>query len=100
VERLNEGLAALSTKYDARFYTPSLAWYGVDPIHIRRRFWPLAWSQMLGADLLAMKTQKAFAVDLLRLRFLRPEQRWFFGREQFTEQSGYSLSSGIRIWLF
>jgi hypothetical protein len=99
-EKLNAGLAVLSTELDARFYTPSPDWYGVDPIHIRRRFWPLAWSEMLGSDPSAMNAQKLYLIDRLRLRFLRPEQRWLFGFEQFARQSGYSLSSGVRIWLF
>jgi hypothetical protein len=47
-----------------------------------------------------MNAQKPYLIDQLRLRFLRPEQRWLFGFEQFARQSAYSLSSGVRIWLF
>lgn len=99
-ETLNAALATLSTQRDVRFYTPSPAWYGVDPIHIRRQFWPLAWSEMLATGPSTVNTQNACIVERLRLRFMAPEQRWLFGFKQFTRQSGYSLSSGVRVWLF
>jgi hypothetical protein len=99
-EGLSQGLAALSSKYDARFFTPNPAWYGVDPIHIRRRFWPLAWSTMLATDPSVVNARNARLLDRWRLRFMAPEQRWIFGLERFARQSGFSLSSGVRVWLF
>jgi len=99
-ETLNAGLATLSTRRGVRFVNPNPVWYGVDPIHIRRRFWLLAWREMLAADPAAAGAQYGYLVDRLRLCFMAPERRWIFGFEQLNHQAGYSLSSGVRVWLF
>lgn len=99
-EGLDAGLAALSSKRDVRFFAPNPTWYGVDPIHICRRFWPLAWRTMLATDPSVVNARNTSPPDRWRLRFMAPEQRWLFGIERFSRQSGHSLSSGVRIWLF
>jgi hypothetical protein len=99
-EKLNAGLAALATRHSARFIALNPAWYGFDPIHIRRRFWTSAWSAMLSADSAALNDQRSYRMDRWRLRLLPPERRWIFGREQIARQSGYSLSCGVRVWRF
>jgi hypothetical protein len=99
-EELNAGLAELAAKRNARFFRPNPSWYGVDPIHVRRRFWPSAWSKILETDAPGAHSTTAFAFDRLKLRIMAPEQRWLFGVERFTRQSGHLLSSEVRIWLF
>lgn len=99
-EGLNSGLVDLSVKYGARFSRPNPEWYGIDPIHIRRQFWYPAWGEMLAADSAGARVTFHSPMDRLRLKFMAPERRWPFGYEQVSRQCGYSLSSGVRVWLF
>ena len=96
-EKLNAGLEALSINNSARFIIPNPAWYGVDPIHIRQPFWSMAWMEMLAAN---PATPIKPLADGFRLKLIAPERRWIFGIEQISRQSGISLSSGVRVWLF
>jgi hypothetical protein len=100
VGELNTGLEELAAKCNVRLVAPNPLWYGADPIHIRRQFWPLAWSEMLGMKLCPAYHKSNFVLDRIKLSFMAPEQRWLFGVEQFTPQSGHLLSSGARLWLF
>ena len=98
-ERVNEGLAELSSAHGARFIHLDPAWYGLDPIHVRPSRWRQAWEQILGAQAHASETGVSTS-DGLRLYRLRPERRWMFGVEQVTPQSGVALPSGGRVWLY
>ncbi len=98
-ELLNTGLAKLSAARGAKFFRLDPAWYGFDPIHVRPALWRPAWQQILGAHPQA-SSNGAPTVESLRLYFMRPERRWVFGIEQFTRQSGVTLPSGGRVWLY
>ena len=100
IGELNTGLEEIAAKREIRLVAPNPSWYGVDPIHIRRQFWPLAWSEMLGMNISAAYHKSNFVLDRIKLSLMAPEHRWLFGVEQFTRQSGHLLSSGARIWLF
>lgn len=98
-ERVNEGLAKLSSVYGAKFFQLDPDWYGFDPIHIRPSLWREAWQQILGTGPVAI-SDNAAAVEGLSLYRMRPERQWLFGVEQVTPQSGAVLLSGGRVWLF
>jgi hypothetical protein len=99
VERINEGLANLAAAFGARLFKLNPAWYGIDPIHIRRPLWRPAWQEILGAGC-AWDGRDRSLVEALRLYFMAPERRWICGVEQFTPQSGVALRSGGRVWLY
>ncbi len=52
VRELNERLRRLGHAYGTRLAEPSPSWYGIDPIHVRRRMRETAWSQILRHPLL------------------------------------------------
>jgi len=98
-EQVNEGLAVLADTYGARFFHLDPAWYGFDPIHIKPSLWHSAWQQILGTQP-QTETGKASALEGMKLYLMRPERRWLFGREQITPQSGTTLRSGGKVWLY
>jgi len=98
-ERVNVGLAELSAACGANFFQLDPTWYGFDPIHVRPAVWRRAWQQILGAQPQA-SSNGVSTVESLRLYLMRPERRWMFGVEQFTPQSGVTLRSGGRVWLY
>jgi hypothetical protein len=98
-ERLNEGIEKLSATHETKLVRLDPAWYGFDPIHVRPLLWRPAWQQILGVQPPA-KSDRGSAVESVKLYLLRPERRWMFGVEQFTEQSGVELRSGGRVWLY
>lgn len=98
-ERVNDGLATLSTAYGVKFFRLDPAWYGFDPIHMRPSHWRLAWQHILGAQPEPM-SHGGSMVESVKLYFMRPERRWLFGVEQFTPQDGVVLRSGGQVWLY
>jgi hypothetical protein len=99
VERLNAGLAELSAAHGIRFFRQNPAWYGFDPIHIRPELCRQAWTEILDAHS-APNGDSSPWLDGIRLFLMPPERQWLLGVEQFTPQSGVSLSSGARVWLY
>jgi hypothetical protein len=82
---------------------PRREWYGLDPIHIRRSRRRLAWTELLARGAGVQPSKAAPALPLarsLRLRLLRPECRWVFGREQHTVQPAGRLEDGTTIALY
>lgn len=98
-EALSAGLQALATVHGIRFFRLDPAWYGFDPIHIRRSCWPSAWQAILGAPA-ARHQGRSSLHEALKLFAMAPERRWIFGVEQVTHQRGAALPSGGRVWLF
>jgi hypothetical protein len=98
-ERVNVGLAELSSAHGGKFFHLDPTWYGFDPIHVRPSLWRQAWQQILGAQPHASLNGVSTSGSL-RLYLMRPERRWMFGLEQFTPQSGVASPSGGRVWLY
>jgi hypothetical protein len=98
-ERVNDGIALLAERYQAKLFRLDPMWYGFDPIHMRPALWRTAWQQILGAEV-PVKSRQGQTIEAVKLYFLRPERRWLFGVEQFTPQSGLALRSGGHIWLY
>jgi hypothetical protein len=99
VGRINAGLAKLAAEFGARLFKLNPAWYGLDPIHIRRPLWRPAWREILDAGCATGGSDRSL-LEGLRLYLMAPERRWICGIEQFTTQSGVALPSGGRVWLY
>jgi hypothetical protein len=100
-EVVSAGLARLAGEREARFVAADPAWYGFDPVHVRRAMWRSAWPHVLGAPPATQATPAPrSSVEGLRLYLMAPERRWIFGREQVTPQAGRALREGGRVWLF
>jgi len=97
-ERVSEGLAALATATGSRFVRPDPSWYGFDPIHVRRSSRRGAWRHVLGIDPSIVSTSSWS--EGIRLLLAPPERRWLFGVEQLTPQTGVTLRSGGRVWIY
>ena len=95
-EAVHAGLAAIAASRRVRFFELEPSWYGVDPIHIRRRHWRGAWQAILGTDARLGR----FSAEGLRLYLMRPEREQLFGVERETPQTGRLSTRGARVWLY
>lgn len=98
---LDRRLRALAKEQGALLGEHRPEWYGLDPIHIRRPWRSAAWSTILSLASQAAPLASANApLPRLRLRRLRPERRWMFGREQRAAQPVARLPDGTHIGLY
>ena len=96
--RVNAGLVELSAARGVKLFRLNPAWYGLDPIHIRPSSLRPAWQEILDARSAASGSSSL--LEGLTLYLMPPERRWILGVEQFTPQSGVTLPSGGRVWLY
>lgn len=100
----------LAERYGARFVEPRGEWYGLDPIHYRRKHWRAAWQKILARDV-AHGEPKDFdsesvpwldrsIASWLRTRLWMPEERWLFGIAQRRAQPSVVLEDATRISLY
>jgi hypothetical protein len=101
---LNEGLLALARSESHALIRLKPEWYGLDPIHIRPRFWREAWSEILGGDSPGRDPSPSDspspAIGALRLYLARPERRSLMGMEQRCPQPAVRAEDGTSIWLY
>jgi hypothetical protein len=99
---LNERVVELAAKYGASIVKPSAAWYGLDPIHIRRTRAARAWREILGPW--SPESEAALArlslVRWIAVRRMRPQERQLWGRVQRCAQPAGRLSDGTTISLY
>ena len=102
VRELNSRVIELAHRHRAVLCTPQLAWYGWDPIHIRRAAWSEAWCEILSPWSDGAVTQRARGSwrRWLQLRRQRPLVRRWFGIEQRRAQPTCTLRSGSVISLY
>jgi hypothetical protein len=83
--------------------TPTAAWYGSDPIHIRAAAAVGAWrtilSPLLSSPGTAPDIQRNFSGKIQILR-VRPELRRMHGRAQHTLQPALRYSDGSTLSLY
>ncbi len=99
-ELLDEALVRLAGMYGAHAVEPRPQWYGLDPIHLRRRAWSEAWGEVLGC--VAGTTARARG-SLRRWLYLRtrvPHEGVWFGWRQRRAQPCGALSDGTRLWFY
>lgn len=79
-------------------------WYGLDPIHLRKRSWRAAWAAITSAwDDAPPEHHPAQRLPRLswwRVGSLAPQRRWWFGFEQRCAQPCARLSDGTTIALY
>jgi len=99
---LNDRVVELADRYSASVAEPDPQWYGLDPIHIRRRLQPAAWKNILSGW-----SQKSFSglaqrslLQTWKLRLLRPQTRRLFGIEQRLAQPCGKLNDGSLLSLY
>ncbi len=100
---LHAGLGSLGGRPGLTVVEPEGRWYGLDPIHPRRRFLAKAWQQALGpwaADAKAPPRAPLSPRRWLRLRTITPQQWWLLGRELGQDQPSGQLGDGTSFWLF
>lgn len=101
-EALREGLAALALRHGAELVPMRPEWYGVDPIHVRRRHWRDVAAALLGASapVATNGAHHARAVRVpssLRVCWAGPQQRRIFGVERRAAQPSVHLPDGSTI---
>ena len=102
-ETLDAGLAELAARRGVALVQPLPDWYGFDPIHIRWRFMPAAWREILSpwsdGALEPWKVRRYFGLWLTQRR-LQPEVQTRFGVERRAAQPCGRLHDGTTIALY
>ncbi|MBW3599630.1 MAG: hypothetical protein KY475_20450 [Planctomycetes bacterium] len=99
---LNERVRELAARYEALLVRPSAAWYGLDPIHIRRTGGAIVWREILGrwSPLVEAEAARASLAQWIALRRMRPLERRLWGRVQRQAQPAGRMPDGTTIWLY
>lgn len=99
-ERLHDGLRALAAAHGARFCEQPLAWFGLDPMHVRRSRWRDAAAAWLDAPTGAAATPLDTHAHRLGLLLAAPDERRWFGRATRTPQPArrYADGSALALW--
>ena len=100
---LYEGLQPLGGRDGVTLVEPEGRWYGLDPIHPRRRFLVRAWQQAIGpwgAGGATPRKPDPSAVRWLRLRTATPQKWWLAGRRMGRSQPCSRLPDGTGLWFF
>jgi len=102
VTQLNERIKQLAATHDALTVEHDAQWYGVDPIHIRRRFFSTAWNTFLSRwkEEDVNSSERFTLLFKARLRLTPPEERWLFGIHQQKNQPAIRLSNGTCVSLY
>jgi hypothetical protein len=100
---INEGLAALGSARKMTVIPASDAWYGFDPIHLKRGARQSAWSQILSAwrESEALEAARAPRVwERAYLACLAPHERSILGVRRRSRQPSGRFSDGTTISLY
>jgi hypothetical protein len=93
IQRLGEQLAALAREHGLPIAANSPAWYGFDPIHVRRAYRRLFWQGLLGGQVLYSHMRPASGA----WRLLPPERRTLLGLSQRRHQPAARLEDGTTL---
>ena len=100
-EALDAGILDMAQAANVRVVRLRPEWYGLDPIHIRRRYWRHVWQEIaIGHAPALPKPARRSDIGALRLHLAAPQQRWLFGRERVTAQPAMQTAAGTRVWLY
>jgi hypothetical protein len=102
-ERLSEALEWIAEERKTPIFSGENAWYGVDPIHPRRRAAGEIWQRMLGEltdSGSPAPLAPASAAVKLQLHRLRPESWVHFGFQRQASQPCARLRDGTSIALY
>jgi hypothetical protein len=101
--KLNDGMSALADARKMSVIPVSDAWYGFDPIHLRRRARASAWQTILSAwrdDIAAPTARSARVWQSAYLACLAPHERTILGVRRRAEQPSGRFSDGTTISLY
>lgn len=101
--RLNQLVVGLARNYHATVVEKREDWYGLDPIHIRRRHRAAAWREILSSWFDEPNNVAFPSVGInrsLRVWQRRPIERRWRGVTQQTKQPVVRESDGSSLWLF
>jgi len=101
--QLNERLRRVAESRKIPLIPVENAWFGFDPIHIRRRYWSDAWDQIVRQWSLAAPVARGPRGSLRRWLYLRslvPEERMLWGISQRRRQPAGRLPCGSTIALY
>jgi hypothetical protein len=100
---LNESLVELGERRKFPVIPVSGAWYGTDPIHLKRSCWKHAWPAILSAwhdrDPLSVRPRTSFA-RWAYLRLLTPAEHSFLGWQRRVQQPCGVLRDGTTVSLY
>ena len=99
---VNDRITDAAWRHGADVVAPDPAWYGLDPVHVRRRQRRDAWRTILGhwTDAGEVPVQGLSGFGRIRLRALLPERRRFLGIPQQRTQPAATFSDGSRLSLY
>ncbi len=100
---LHAGLRTSGERPGLTVVEPDGRWYGLDPIHPRRRFLTRAWQEALGpwtTGGAGTPRARLSPRRWLRIRTLTPQRWWLLGRELGCPQPSGRLRDGTSFWLF
>jgi hypothetical protein len=96
-ERLHEALGRRAVEHGARFVEMSPAWYGFDPIHVRRSAVPALAEALLGPPAGRGRPRPA---DRARILLARPSVRTVLGIVRTRRQPSARLADGTTVALY
>jgi hypothetical protein len=102
-ELLDAGLQQLAARRGLHAVRPRTEWFGFDPIHIRRRHWAIAWSEVLSGWSAEPREPVLSRGSLSRWLYLRsraPARRTILGIEQRATQPCGRLRDGTTIAIY
>lgn len=100
---LNELVRTMALARTMSFVSPKRAWYGADPIHVRRRLYGAVWREVIchwKGDPKKGDVSRAKWHDLIYLRSRRPHELTFLGRAIGTMQPSARFRDGTTIALY
>ncbi|MBL8826616.1 MAG: hypothetical protein JNM18_06485 [Planctomycetaceae bacterium] len=100
---LDERLAVLGRQMGVTLIAPRPEWYGLDPLHIRRRQRVAAWREMLAhwsATPIEWDTVEVPARRCRRWELLAPHERSLFGIARHSEQPAVRFADGTRVSVY
>ncbi|RIK82130.1 MAG: hypothetical protein DCC68_07320 [Planctomycetota bacterium] len=100
---INDAVRRAARERGATVVAHDAAWYGLDPIHIRRREFARAWNAVLSAWNVGDRGAALARGSLRRwiqLGLFSPEKRAFFGIERSRRQPAGALRDGSTVWLY
>jgi hypothetical protein len=103
VREINARLIEIGNQRNVPVIPVSATWYGLDPIHLRRRALRVAWSMMLASWRAADESWRASRSSLWTTAYLAsltPAEQFMFGIRRRAEQPSGRLPDGTTISLY
>lgn len=100
---LNERVVDVANRHEIQAISHVPAWYGLDPIHFKRRHRTTAWSEILAplvGDQWGTQSPRKSWSRAAYLRSLAPAERWLLGVRSARVQPAGRLRDGTTISLY